>query len=199
MQQVVIINGGTTFDSKKEYYDYLKNIQIDKDRLLTKTDWKQTIARDLGDKYEVLLPRMPNTADAHYEEWKLYFESVSKILDDQVILIGHSLGGIFLAKYLSENQAQFKIKSLILLAAPIQDTADESLGDFRLTKDFTNLIKQVTNIHILHSQDDPVVPVADAQLYKKQLPTATLTLINDKAHLNTETFPELITVIKNIS
>ena len=63
MQQVVIINGGTTFDSKKEYYDYLKNIQIDKDRLLTKTDWKQTIARDLGDKYEVLLPRMPNTAE----------------------------------------------------------------------------------------------------------------------------------------
>ena len=34
---------------------------------------------------------------------------------------------------------------------------------------------------------------------KKQLSATTLTLLNDKAHLNTETFPVLVRIIKNIS
>lgn len=198
MQQVLIIHGGNTFDSKKEFHDYLKNTQIDKERLLIKPDWKQTIATELGANYEVLQPRMPNGTDADYNEWKMYFEAVAKVLDNQVILIGHSLGGVFLAKYLSENNASFTIKSLILLAAPFKDTEQESIGNFKLKNDFTKLTNQVSDIHFLHSQDDPVVAVEDAQLYKKHLPNAHLTLLDNKAHLNTETFPELIETIQKL-
>ena len=57
----------------------------------------------LGGGYEVLIPQMPNSQNARYSEWKILFEKIISILDDEIILIGHSLGGIFLVKYFSEN------------------------------------------------------------------------------------------------
>jgi len=68
----------------------------------------------------------------------------------------------------------------------------------RSTKIITALSPTIeSQIYIYYTQDDPIVLLADAQLYKKQLPTATLTPLNNKAHLNTETFPELIEAINN--
>jgi hypothetical protein len=47
---------------------------------------------------------MPNPMNARYNEWKILFKKIVLLLDDNVILIGHSLGAIFLVKYLSENK-----------------------------------------------------------------------------------------------
>ena len=98
-QQILIIHGGNTFANHSDYIDHIKNIEIDKTRLYSTIEWKQTIPNRLGVNYEVLNPRMPNASYARYDEWKLYFEAVTKVLDNNVILIGHSLVGIFLAKF----------------------------------------------------------------------------------------------------
>ena len=103
-QQVVVVHGGTTFDNYEKYIDYLKNQEIYLDRVRFKKYWKENLQEDLGDNYDVLLPRMPNKDDARYLEWAIYFNNFSNQLDDDLILMGNSLGGIFLAKYLSENK-----------------------------------------------------------------------------------------------
>ena len=46
---------------------------------------------------------MPNKGNAVYEEWKMIFEKFALALSPDTIYVGHSLGGIFLAKYISEN------------------------------------------------------------------------------------------------
>jgi hypothetical protein len=196
-KQILIIHGGNTFAKQSDYIDYLKITEIDKSRLYSTIDWKQTISDRLGDNYEVLNPRMPNASYARYDEWKIYFEALTKVLENNVILIGHSLGGIFLAKYLSENKFPKKIDALFLLAAPYEENG-ESLGDFKLGTNLDKVNKQVKKIYILHSEDDPVVPMTDSDKYISALPSAELVVFEDKGHFNTEEFSGLVYLIKDI-
>ena len=132
-QQILVIHGGDTFDTHKDYLSFLKNREISLDRLRLKREWKDTLSEKLGENFDVLSPRMPNGTNARYKEWKIWFERVIPFIDKGVIFIGHSLGGIFLAKYLSENTFPVKIKATILAAAPFDDEeSDESLSDFKL-------------------------------------------------------------------
>src|SRR3972149_11433312 len=101
-QQIIVIHGGTTFKSYGDYIYYLKNKEISLDELTLKKDWKDTLEEKLGKTFEVLFPRMPNRTHARYKEWKIWFERIVPLLNDGVFFIGHSLGGIFLVKYLSE-------------------------------------------------------------------------------------------------
>jgi predicted alpha/beta-fold hydrolase len=48
---------------------------------------------------------MPNKLNARYHEWKIFFEGILSKLDreDEITLVGGSLGGCFLLKYFSEK------------------------------------------------------------------------------------------------
>ena len=102
-QQIIVIHGGTTFDTYKNYLSFLKNREIKLDRLKSNRDWKDNLQEKLGENFEVLSPRMPNGTNARYKEWKIWFERIIPFFGKNIILLGHSLGGIFLAKYLSEK------------------------------------------------------------------------------------------------
>ena len=101
-QQVFVIHGGTAFDTYEEYISYLQKKEVSLEKLLGR-DWKLNLQDNLGSDYEVFLPKMPNAQNAVYKEWCIWFEKYLPLLDDGVILVGHSLGAVFLAKYLSEH------------------------------------------------------------------------------------------------
>ena len=124
-KQIVIIHGGDTFATREEYLSFLRNYEINIERFNTdKTDWKPWVRKMLQDEYEVITPQMPNKTNAQYGEWQLWFDKFIPFLNDGVILIGHSQGGIFLAKYLSENQFPKKIGGVMLVAAPYDKDSD---------------------------------------------------------------------------
>ena len=52
-RQIVIINGGDSFDSYEEFFEYLKNREVPKERFLSRKDWKGQMAEILGDDFEV--------------------------------------------------------------------------------------------------------------------------------------------------
>ena len=199
-QQILVIHGGDTFDTHKDYLSFLKNREISLDRLRLKRDWKDTLSEKLGENFDVLSPRMPNGTNARYKEWKIWFERVIPFIDKDVIFIGHSLGGIFLAKYLSENTFPVKIKATILAAAPFDDEeSDESLSDFKLPPSLKKFSEQGGEIYLIQSQDDPVIGFGELEKYKKAIPTAKTMTFKDREHFNQEAFPELIQLIKTLS
>ena len=104
-QQIFVIHGGNASNSYHEYLKYLKAKKITLDDFHRK-DWKTGLAEKLGRNFEVHNPAMPNKQNAKYLEWKIYFEKIIPLMKAPVILVGHSLGGIFLAKYLSEEKFQ---------------------------------------------------------------------------------------------
>jgi predicted alpha/beta hydrolase family esterase len=196
-KQIVIIHGGTTFKNYRSYLNFLKNQKITIESLKRKKDWKGYLEKILGKEYEVLLPTMPNKLNAKYKEWEIFFKKVSRLLKDNVILIGHSLGGIFLAKYLSKNKIKVKIKSVILVSAPFKER-NGLLRDFSLPKSINNFINQAEKIYILHSKDDKIVPVTHSLKYKEIIPKAKILIFKNKGHFNVEKFPELIKIIKSL-
>lgn len=179
------------FNTYDEYIHFLKTMNVSLE-YLKKKRWKHTLQERLGDDYDVNLLDMPCGINAKYNEWKIYFERFIPLFNDDVILMGLSQGGIFLAKYLAENSFPKKIKALYLLAAPSGDTPDETMGDFT----FPEKLRTDIRTFLLQSEDDPVVPASHVLKYKELLPNAELIMFKDKGHFNGAEFPELIAHIK---
>ncbi len=181
----------------EQYLDYLKNRQIDFEKHgLRKPDWKEKLADLLGNEFEVIRPEMPSHRNAKYPEWKIWFEKFFPFINDNVILIGGSLGGTFLAKYLAENKFPKKIKAVILLAACFDDLPEEPLLDFSLPKSLKNIESQTDKIILYHSKDDEVVPFAHLAKFQAALATAQARIFQDRGHFNQIELPELIEDIK---
>ena len=191
--QVCIIHGGTVYESDEEYQQALRDITLSYDRLLYAPSWKNWLAEQLPD-HDVLLPSMPNKINAKYDDWALYFSKVVPFLQPDATLIGHSLGGIFLAKYFTENPPAKPFAKLILIAAPYDDETGESLRGFKLT-DASALADMFSEIHLLHSSDDPVVPFTEKDKYLRDLPEAKVRVFEDKQHFNEPSFNELLPLL----
>ncbi len=202
-QQVVYIHGGHTYSSYDEYWKDLNEHSIRDIHNEPSFWWSKKLRENLGTDYEIFTPDMPNKQNAQYKEWKVWFERHAEHLRDGVILVGWSLGGIFLAKYLSENKLPVKIKCLFLLAAPYEISElkeRENLTSFDYEKDrFNNVISQSEKLVILHSKDDFIVPYSHAEKYAKSLSEAEFVTFEDKNHFLVEEFPELISKIKALT
>ena len=201
-RQVLFIHGGEAYSKYDDFLTALKTQPIRNptgDRV--NLWWCDKLRNKLGDQFEVFTPSMPNKENAQYKEWKIWFERYFKFLHNDVILIGWSQGGYFLAKYLTENVISVSIKALYLVAVPFEqeDFGGEDGGDFSFnTEKLPKLSKDVENIYIFHSKDDFVVPYEHALKYKKMLPEAKLVTFEDKNHFLQEDFPELIKSLKDL-
>ena len=202
-KQIFFIHGGSAFSSYEAYINQLKTTPVREPYYTEpKKRWRETLATEFGDSHDVLYPSMPNSHNARYEEWKIWFERYFEYLISDIILIGHSHGGLFLAKYLSENTPPINIVALYLIAAPFsgEDLGDEDGGDFVFdTSKLENIAKQCGKIYVFHSKDDPIVPVSHGTFYKKALSTAKYIEFEDRGHFLTEEFPELIENIRKLA
>ncbi len=196
--QIFLIHGGDTFRNRKDYLHYLKTRPISLEK---KKRWSlDYLDKNLGKKFEIIRPRMPLQDNAKYEDWKIYFERYLPYLRNNPILIGSSLGGIFLAKYLSEHKFPRKILSTYLICPPFDDTLDEEdlAGGFKLKSDLSLLGKNSKKLYLLFSKDDDIVPVSHAQKYKRKLKNAKIIIYKSKnGHFQVSKFPEIVRMIKN--
>ncbi|MBS9784261.1 alpha/beta hydrolase [Candidatus Gracilibacteria bacterium] len=201
-QQIVHIHGGSAFDSHKQYLHTLKNfIEFSPEKKEERKKWKNRYEEFLGEeKYQILRPSFPCSDNAKYNEWKIYFEKVIPFLDENVIFVGHSLGGIFITKYLSENILPKKIAQLHLVSPVYDHTSEiEQLGDFWLVDGWENSIAKnsIKEIFIYHSTDDTICPITESEKYHEKLPNSKLQIFADRFHFIGEDFPELFENIRN--
>lgn len=196
MKQLVFVHGGETFDTYKQYIDALRQWEYDPAPEPVKK-WKDSLVLELGEDWQVLMPSMPSKYNAKYLEWCIWFDKVVPHLEDGVVLVGHSLGGIFLAKYLEEGSMPMRIKGTFLVAAPHDEgTLDEPLADFILPERLDRFASQAGKLYLYYSEDDQVVPYSALAAYQAQLPEATIRTFSDRGHFLGPEFPELVADIK---
>ena len=203
-KSVIYIHGGDSFTRHEDFLHYLRTTPL-RDPLSEKiTRWPDTLRLELGEEYEVYQPTMPNKYNARYEEWKIWFERHFARANEGVILIGWSLGGMFLAKYLSETLLEKRVAAAFILAAPSGEFKDESGGggdcrDFRPNGELVSKITTaVPHVEFWHSEDDFVVPVTELEWYRKAIPGAKYRIYKDKNHFLCESLPELISAVKAV-
>lgn len=194
---ILVVHGGMTFKSEKDYLHYLKTKKISTQK---KVYWSgEYLEKSLGKKFEIIIPRMPLQDNAKYRDWKIFFERYLPLLKNKFILIGSSLGGVFLAKYLSENKLRRKALSVYLICPPFDNSlpGEDLVGGFKLKNNLSLIEKNSKNLHLLFSKDDDVVPIPHADKYKSKLISAHFVIYKSKnGHFNIEKFPEIVKMIK---
>ncbi|MDA3802755.1 MAG: alpha/beta hydrolase [Patescibacteria group bacterium] len=196
-EQILYIHGGDTFKSRKDFLEYLKNkeVSLENPEIWSGDYLKESLKSD----FEIIKPRMPLKENAKYGEWKIMFEKYLKLLNNNSVLIGYSLGGIFLAKYLSENIVNKKLKAVYLIGSPYNNDipGEDLVGGFRLKSDLSLIYKNCSKTRFLFSSDDPVVPQSQVEKYRKKIKEADIYIIKKAAgHFRAEKLPELIKMIK---
>lgn len=191
-----IIGGGEVFETRENYLKFLENeYEISSQK---SWDWKKWLTEGLSDHYDITKINMPDKMNADYDAWKIVFEKYIDTLDtnQDISIIGHSLGGIFLAKYLSENVFPKKISSLHLVApvwthpeSKIHNTWNFSFHPMSLSK----LPSKAKNIYIWWSEDDDIVNFEDFEKYSEALPMADFRIFRDRWHFIGSHFVELFT------
>lgn len=140
------------------------------------------LRRKLGSGFDVRFPQMPGEADPKVEAWKRKISSELAQIPGRVILVGHSVGGSILLRYLSEENVEHQIAGLFLLAAPSWDEDQWNFDDLKLPRDIAEKLAAVPRIFFYHCRDDEVVPFAHLALHGARIPQATTREIDTGGH-----------------
>ncbi|WP_078381903.1 alpha/beta fold hydrolase [Sutcliffiella halmapala] len=157
------------------------------------------VKQHLGKEYEVIHPNMPTPEAPRYQEWKKVFEANIRSIHGEVVLVGHSMGGAFLVKYLSEESITIPISGLYIIASPFWGLDEEwqSCDDFFLQKGFENKLPEMKELVFYHSRNEEIVPYSHLEHYTKKIHRTEIRDLNGSEHLFQNGLPELVQDIKN--
>jgi serine hydrolase len=156
-----------------------------------------SLRQQLGSDYHVLAPDMPDPDHPRYLAWRDQIEQELGKLDADALLIGHSLGGSMLLKYLAEGTYQKPIAGLFLVAVPDFGKQDWEL-EYAVPDDFASRLPPIQQLFLYHSRSDEEVPFSSLRRYQEQLPQATVRVLEGKEHSFTEGLPLLAQDIKRL-
>lgn len=195
--KLLYIHGGTTFKNQKDFLSFLKNRTINLD--VYKKWSEEFLDKKLGKKFQIIRPNMPLKENAQYEHWKIHFEKYLPLLGKNFVLIGYSLGGIFLAKYLSENKLKNKADKVFLVAPPYDNKLDgeDLVGGFKLGKDLSLIEKNTKDLYLLFSEDDSLVTLVHADKYRKHFSDDKIFILkNMNGHFRVGELKEILRFFK---
>jgi predicted alpha/beta hydrolase family esterase len=158
------------------------------------------LKKTLGQGYQLIHPEMPNPDAPDYSRSKGTLEKELAWVMDEVIFVGHSLGGSVLLKYLSEERFDKPVAGIFLISAPFWGgDKDWQSEPFKLAKNFPQKLPPLRRLFLYHSKNDPIVPFAHAILYSAKLPEAILRPLNGDDHEFSNGLPELAEDIRALS
>lgn len=180
----VLIFHGTGGNPKENWFPYLKK-ELEKEGC------------------QVFVPQFPHPKDHTLADWLKVLKRYEQYINDDSILVGHSLGGLFLFRVL--ERLPKSIYAAFLVGAPIglktikYYVSDEKFSGFEF--DWKNIKTKAKHFSVYHSDDDPYVSKRNGEGLAKHL-GVELTFIPNAGHFNTESgytkFDQLLEDIKKI-
>ncbi|WPU93436.1 alpha/beta fold hydrolase [Mucilaginibacter sabulilitoris] len=136
----------------------------------------------LGEDYEVLFPVVNEPDSPAYHHWKTMLDHEFSKTHEPVILVGHSLGGSVLLKYLSEEQTNLHIEGMFLVATPQWNKDGWDMSEWAVKKDFTKRLPPVREYYFYHCLEDPIVSIEHLLFYRKVFKNAIFRELPCKDH-----------------
>jgi predicted alpha/beta hydrolase family esterase len=158
----------------------------------------QYLRMHLGHWYDIVSPAMPHPERPMYGAWRDLLSSTLSPLHEELVLIGHSLGGSVLLKFLSEEPFESPVAGLFLIAAPYWGKRKFQAEEYRLRDQFSDRLPSIRQVFIYHARHDEVVPFKHAEFYSAQLPGAVIREFEGSAHLFSSGLPELVEDIRDL-
>jgi len=157
--------------------------------------------------YEVVTPAMPNPAVPIIADW---LDKVKSVFDqDFDLLIGHSIGCQAVLRFVETLNLENKIPKMVLIAPWMkldmrtieeegEDVVDVAKPWTETPIDFEKIKNQVESITTIFSDNDPYVPLDQADFFKEEL-GAQVFIEKGQGHFTeSDAFEKLQTETKSI-
>lgn len=150
-------------------------------------NWFPWLKKELGKPdCNVFVPKFPTPENQTLENWLKVFEKYERYLDENTMVIGHSLGCAFLLNVL--ERANRPIKSAFLVAGfvsaldiPELDNITRSFWDRKF--DWKKIRNNCRNFTLYHSDNDPYVSLEKGKELAERL-DCRLKIIKNAGHFN---------------
>jgi len=143
---------------------------------------------------------MPTPDSPILSEW---LEEIKRVVErnpnDDIYLVGHSLGGTAILRFVEMYNFP-NIKGLVSVSGPCNKNKNEKITEF-LEKDFDfkTIKERAGKIAVIHGDNDPLVPLADAETIARETGGKLIVIPNGK-HLNGSAgvivLPECLEILK---
>lgn len=138
-------------------------------------------------------PEMPEPYEPDYEKWKAVFEQFK--IDENTDLVGHSCGGGFLVRWLSENKVRVgKVALVAPWIDPNHTFAPKMFNaEWKIDSEVASRAKEIC---LFISTDDEQDELDTAKILRKGVEGLKVTEFSDRGHfifddMKTNEFPEL--------
>ncbi|MBU4224161.1 alpha/beta hydrolase [Patescibacteria group bacterium] len=153
-------------------------------------DWFPWLKKELEQKgFEVFAPAMPNTEEPKIEEWVSFLANLVGESDENTYFVGHSIGRQAIMRYM-ERFDGIKVGGIVFVAGWFNLANLESEEEEKIARPWVETpinLEKIKNsskkIAAIFSDNDPVVPLNDNEIFKKEL-GAGIIVERNKGHFN---------------
>ncbi len=153
------------------------------------------------DGHNVFVPKFPTPENQSLNSWLGVFKKFESKVDENTILIGHSLGPAFILTLLETKRVQACFFVSGFLGFLNNPEFDEINKTFMKEFNWENITSNCKIFNVYHSDNDPYVPSIKAEELAKKLETE-VKIIENAGHFNTSSgydkFIKLLEDIKKI-
>jgi len=150
-------------------------------------NWIPWLKRELEKRgFIVFTPKFPTPKGQTLSSWDTVFEGIERYIDSKTVLIGHSLGATFLLRYL--EKAERPVKALFSVAGFVGLLGNKRFDEINRTFvyadfDWKQIRANADRFIVLHSDNDPYIPMENAEAIANNLGT-TVEIIHNAGHFN---------------
>src|SRR2546429_438216 len=119
-------------------------------------------------------------------------------LDDDAILVGHSLGGTILINALAQSRSERQFGAIFLIAAPLVGGGGWPREDKKSPPDPRARLPRDVPVFIYHGLDDETAPPSHAELYARAIPQASVRRLPHRDHQLNNDLSEIAATIESL-
>ena len=127
-------------------------------------------------------PIMPKPDAPDAAAWEAALGEHLRQQQTPLVLVGHSLGGSVILRYLADHGIPAGLAGVVLIATPFWGMSDWE-AEWALPRGFEARLAGLPRIVLYHSRDDDIAPVSHVDRYAEALPKALVRKVDGRGHL----------------
>lgn len=159
----------------------------------------ESLERELGPDYEIRYPRMPDEDNPKFARWKAALRKELDKLDDEAVLVGHSIGATILVHSLAEEPPERPPAGIFLVSMPFIGKDGWPSDDIKPEPDLGAKLPAQSPVYLYQGSVDETVPGKHAELNAKAIPQAVVRKLSGRDHQLDNDMSEVAADIRDLS
>ena len=137
--------------------------------------------------YEVIVPKMPTPVGQTLDAWLRVFLEVENKINEETVLIGHSLGAAFILSWLEQTQKKVKAAYLVAGFFQLLNSPYDEINKTFVEKQFNweKIKSNCGKFFVIASDNDQYISLDISRQLSENV-NGLLEIVHDGGHLNKE-------------